>query len=1124
MHPVVETTARTPSAESSPVRVGGRDDDDEAMSAANSNRTRVLMVLAGGVVMQMSPGSHANVVNMCASGGWLESFHGFCSMTPGMRVALCVLAVSSLFLADYVLAGLAACKSAAYAVAVYSISCIRHTNRDTVAARARDVRVFLIAFCSALWSMLRYASRTGSYTLRALGFRVKPHGHQQQQGKSSSFFWPQSLVRRARDQWKVAFDNYSKTYKTRQQPSQQRKQGKKKAQHSQKKGKETDMLRETLSSPPVMNEEFEETTPSKETPELTPDVESNSRSTASTSSSSARGVDSLGWDDSEKDCDDGAVDESLSRDSPSVASSESVVGRNVVFPEVSSMPARADSVDDGVSSITRDDNPVDDECVSQQDQQQRGLRDWMSLGWSKLGDAGDAVYSKLTLCESYFFSTEDHQDEAETLSKKKRHKKRRREYPLVFLLASAIVVVAVTTGIEARQLWTEHAAATHSVERYLTTSLVLSIGEAMHETQRERGLASAFLGSGKKSKTALDNLERQYQRSDGALCRIFEALLRHADAVEDSSEQSSLSQPPPHEMAALVAPIFGINANRRRDSPTFHARAVIGGTNDDENNLCVNVDVSSSKKEGENDSHCSTSGCAFSADRYGVGTYDCKSARCRQVASILLFLQSSSPTGGSSRPVEPSSNAGGEDTNSGSSRAASFEYYTGLNRNLLRLATTACVELVRNLRAGPSLAASLLYAYVNLAAFKEKAGVERGVISTELAFARSANQKSLFVRHRNAMVNLHRKIYEEVTDKDLERGQPGERTQNAGDDSADEEDSTSQSRAPSLSALVRLREVVAQQDVYLSSFLAFVTPSYVEEYDRIRAESCVVHAEAMRRTLIHRLHVLEMTLSTGGFFDYSSDLLDDAAQYVLPTPARPPPGFDPKNLFKQQNDEKVDELSRKSTSSSQNQGIDSSAEDGEIEARLFSALREVSEDVTLWFSEEQWWANQTCRIDHLQRTSETLAIAIHQEAENARRVLSIRAVRLAAPLLACFVATLLVGLRAIQGYIQYRDLTEKRVKKLETRRLRYRDLLSRWAPLSSWMLDDDTHDDSSTDPSMSQGDAESSDETSDTTSSDGNMGAPSAAEPPWVRAQRLGMNPASRVQTPPIVTVNTGRR
>ena len=970
-------------------------EDEQASSdeAISSRTSRVLLILGGAAVMQLSPGSHERVEASCSGDGGLASFDWFCGLEPGHRVGLCVTLVSSIFLADVVFDLILFSLVVTARILAFGWSCLRETSRETVMLRAREAGGLVVSMGLAARGLLRYVRKAAAFTLRAVGVRWTSSN------SSRSTFWPQaSIVQQARDRWRAAFESYARMSR--------------KAAKKDKAAKKKAAKRESAKPAPDERESNEEAKfDLRET--LCSPPEMKEEDEADRDELAAGWEEAKGWEESK-----------CAPESEPADASEST--------------ARSD-----LSS----DDPIDDVESSPQ----WGARSAVVACWARIARGYEAVVGALADGEHWLFPSlvpgADHDDK----------RRKRREFPLVFLLLTAIVVVAVTTGIEARQLWTEHAAATNSVERYLATSLVLHIGAAIHESQRERGLASTYLGNRKQSRDALENLERQYHHTDRALCNVFEALLRHADVVSEAAQSGlSLAQPQPHEIAALVAPIFGINANRRRDSPTFRARAAQAGQ------VCLD----DSPADDESKSHCSTSGCAFSADRYGVGAYDCKSARCRQVATILLFLQSAAPSGGSSRkaaapapelpPIAPVADKGS------GSRAASFEYYTGINRNLLRLATNACVELVRNLRAGPSLAASLLYAYVNLAAFIEKAAVERGIISTELAFALTADPNSVLVRHRKALVNLHRKA--------------------AGDapDAAAASDDAVRPRSPSLSALVRLREVVAQQDVYLSSFIAFATPAYVATYDKIRAESCVMTSHSMRASLIDRLHDIEISLSAGGFFDYAPDLLDDAAQYVL-NAARPnfPTTSSSSPPAQQQSTEPTSAATAAATAATaakqtatrrRTRLSEDEEEDADLEVHVLAALREMSENDSLWFTPQHWWANQTCRIDHLHAMSETLALTIHREAEHVRRTLSVRAVRLAAPLLACFVVTLLVGLRAIHAYIQYRDSTERRVKKLETRRLRYRDLLSRWAPLSSWMLDDDSHDDDSSTPSVAASD------------------------------------------------------
>ncbi|KAJ8608681.1 hypothetical protein CTAYLR_009395 [Chrysophaeum taylorii] len=904
-----------------------------ASSSASSQRTRVLVILGGAVVMQFSPGSREHVVRMCRDEGGL--FPGwFCRLDPEHRVGLCVSVVSSVFLADVIVAAACLARTGMVGLVMFIASCAMATNRATISAWVRSSRRGVIAVAKGVLALAKYFRRAATGTLRALGFKSR---------KQTLFEWPTSFVRRARDRWRAAFQTYVRAKK-------------RPPKRPPKKKQQPFDLRRTLLSEGVLSEEPAEDCCKASSAAWEETKAWTSRKEADDDDES-RGA----WEETkEADDDEESRAWEETKAAPS-ASDESSRAR-----EATTKAATEEAEDD-------DDSRAWEETKASSSSER--ARDESQTSSSSSEDSRKAPGVFWGLASAYFYFLDSLTEGERRLFPwvVEEKKKKRREFPLVFLLATAIGVVGVTTGIEARQLWTEHAAATKSVERYLATSLVLRIGAAVHETQLERGLASTYLGNRKQSRDALRDLELQYDSTDDALCAALEALLRHADV---SPGATTLAQPPPHEMAALVAPIFGINANRRRDSPEFRR---------------------------------STAACS-AVEKPGKDS--CKSSRCRQLAAILSYLQS----------VAPSSEEA-------PSRAASFEFYTGVNRNLLRLATNACVELVRNLRAGPSLAASLLYAYVNLAAFKEKAGIERGVVSAELAFALTADRQSILVQHRRVMANLH------VVATD------GSTVENR---SATTTTATTTmprrivARSPSLSALVRLREVVAQQDVYLSSFLAFATHEYATEYDRLRSEACVLSSHEMRLTLLRRLRDIETTIGGGGFFDYAPDLLDDAAQYV----------------FSVSNNDK-----KQSPPSSLT--FDEGRSDQALEAQLLLALHDMAENDDLWFTPRQWWANQTCRIDHLHRISESLALAVHAQAEKARRGLERRAVRLAAPLLACFVATLLVGLRAMRAYIDYRDSTERRVLKLETRRLHYRDLLSRWAPLSSWMLDDDSHDDDS---------------------------------------------------------------
>mmetsp|Transcript_27246 Transcript_27246/g.88053 ORF Transcript_27246/g.88053 Transcript_27246/m.88053 type:complete len:320 (+) Transcript_27246:3-962(+) len=236
-------------------------------------------------------------------------------------------------------------------------------------------------------------------------------------------------------------------------------------------------------------------------------------------------------------------------------------------------------------------------------------------------------------------------------------------------------------------------------------------------------------------------------------------------------------------------------------------------------------------------------------------------------------------------------------------------------------------------------------------------------------------------------------------------------------------------------ALLRLRELVAQQDVYLSSFAAFATNPYVEAFDHLKAMPCVRDAVRMRDVFLRRLADLESDLGQGAFFDAADDDQDPERRLHPLMMATTGP------------------LSSSSTKHHQHHGGGFGEDDDDAPNDSSSSSASY-----VRFSPEEWWRNQTCRIDHVHRVSELIAHAIVDHAEDSRQALRIRGVRLAAPLLACVLLTVLVAAHAVRAFLRYKTKTEKRVLRLESRRLRYKDLLRRWAPLSWGIIDEDDDD------------------------------------------------------------------
>lgn len=677
-----------------------------AMDEGNGRSNRVLLILGGAAVMQLSPGSHEHVKTMCASDGWLASARWFCSLDPAHRVGLCVSVVSTIFLADVICSCAWRTRNAFWEIARLVIAGLRHTNRDTAMARAREARRAIVAVGGASRGLLKYIVKAARFTLRALGFRIKAQPQAKSQAKS--IFWPTSLVKQARDQWRAAFERYSRTSSgsKRSAGGAPRRAPKKRANAvaaasatgaapvTQKEDANDYFdLRQALLRPPenLMHEGVDEDELCREEDETTrgqPPAEE-----AAAAACTGRDADTFGWEESKgweevKSCPEEQFEPTDNNAHVRLLNS---VGQPSEY-----RPQPFETDDGEVSSITRDDTMdrtelLDDVALGDtpQDDRRPAPRSFVRTAWSRLARVCDSIAGILAACERHIYPTlfvADDDDampsgEQEDGKPYRPRKKHRREFPLVFLLATAIGVVAVTTGIEARQLWTEHAAATNSVERYLATSLVLRIGAAMHETQLERGLASTFLGNRKKSRNALEKLQLQYHRTDKALCGVIEALLRHADVVAEVQTVST-EQSLPHEMAQLVAPIFRINGNRRRDSPTFGAHVAPA------NCLCLEKDDVSPDAQEDNatappsdgtksspSTHCSTCSRTFMLNRFSVDSYDCKSAHCRQLAAILLFLQSTVPSGGSSRqPPAPAPELPPLAASTGSgSRASSFE-------------------------------------------------------------------------------------------------------------------------------------------------------------------------------------------------------------------------------------------------------------------------------------------------------------------------------------------------------------------------------------------------------------------------------------------------------------------
>lgn len=111
-----------------------------------------------------------------------------------------------------------------------------------------------------------------------------------------------------------------------------------------------------------------------------------------------------------------------------------------------------------------------------------------------------------------------------------------------WLLICAVMLVSVTCALEAYQIFLENAGYALTIDRALRTELMLRTGEAMQQTQRERGLYAVFVASGGTQMEA--ELEVQTLRSNHALGAMAAALDRHmeidieAQAVDHADAQA----------------------------------------------------------------------------------------------------------------------------------------------------------------------------------------------------------------------------------------------------------------------------------------------------------------------------------------------------------------------------------------------------------------------------------------------------------------------------------------------------------------------------------------------------------------------------------------------------------
>ena len=254
-----------------------------------------------------------------------------------------------------------------------------------------------------------------------------------------------------------------------------------------------------------------------------------------------------------------------------------------------------------------------------------------------------------------------------------------------------------------------------------------------------------------------------------------------------------------------------------------------------------------------------------------------------------------------------------------SSHRQVIRFFSTTHESLIARASASASEMLATGHAPPGFAA-LLYSYVNLIVLKEKAGIERALIGSELALSGAARRT---------------------------QEKQGRWFQAAKTAAADAPPTVP------LGVMVELRELVAQQQGYRNSLLAFA-PEWAARVEAVQRLPCALHALRMRATLPARCASrLEIGPVSNG-----DPLWDEVASEIA------------------ENDFLGDPLGDEHTINS-----------------------------TTWFEAH------TRRIDSLNALAQELADAVERAARDSKHSGALRLARLITPLVACLFALFLVAAR-----------------------------------------------------------------------------------------------------------------
>lgn len=516
-------------------------------------------------------------------------------------------------------------------------------------------------------------------------------------------------------------------------------------------------------------------------------------------------------------------------------------------------------------------------------------------------------------------------------------------HKLVAMLLLIIGIIGIAMVLETLQLAKQNREWSGTVDRAVGTDLIIHIAKVMHETQKERGMTAIHVGSG--GTELLFELGRQHVASDSAITGMVGALSKH------------IAQHAVHLHTIDTFPSTSADDGGRElegmDTGALGPPSLTRGT-------------------GGRFDHAVRTMLAFVAEL--------PKRRRRHIPRSAFAHQDSLLDAVSLPAADPTAAASaadlgcGEQSNCSLSPADELEsaigFYTTMHLSFITLATEMCTDFMTGVAPGVSnQLAPALFAFINLMVLKEKAGIERAVVSGQIA--------------------LH--DYVAATDPTFGAGTNESHGQAQPRQHSGEADLSfnQQARIP-LATMVRLREMVAQQEGYRTAFFRFAPEWAAEAYRLHRKEGCVVESLRMRALLLRPLRKM-LGISIVEEDTQWSQVAHGVTKDDYEEPVHPEAGF---------------------------------------------------------FTAVDWFANQTCRLDSLDALSRKLSWAIEADARSSRHDAEHRLVWLVTPLGVSFALTLVVAYHTMRTFCAFQDAAQARVASLTERQTMYKTLAERWAPLS----------------------------------------------------------------------------